>query len=594
MKKRIKKCIDKIWRSDILLAVAINSIFLISILLFCDIKYEVSDDFVMSAIMSGAYGDKPNPHLIFINILWGYLLQPFYYILPQISWYLIFQLALCFFSLTMISYMMLQKLDRVMAIMVIVLLVTAFGSDAYILVQFTKTAILAVMGGGIVFVWSLFEKRPLKLQLLIGILCLLGTWIRFDVIYIAGGFLLLILVIEFFRLFRSNRNIKKHIIRIICSGGILLVVVVGCKLWDIHAYNKDSDYKFFREYSQARGDIVDASDYGYEAYEEQLRKIDVSENDYLMMRKWNFADNQFFSLERMKKTAQIIADYKRTVELSKEALLEQIQTRGIQGYPICIACIVLTVLGITIQKNKYGIRLSVWIVGFIYIIYFFYIERVVYRIEYAIFLASFCCILYFFEEYKGKSKEDVYVFNYRYGIIILLCLILQCVLYLPDRSYQEIDEQSRKEYIETFFYESWNYNPCNYRKVANKGAKSIGILNEIEQHKDKLYLLDFQTTMQVLYYEWNPFNALPKGAFNNMLYFAGITTNFPECNQILRNYKAEQPLKALVQENVYLVDSDERTLDQKVKYLQEHYYPKARAEIYKEIDGYQIWKLYKE
>ena len=136
MKKRIKKCIDKIWRSDILLAVAINSIFLISILLFCDIKYEVSDDFVMSAIMSGAYGDKPNPHLIFINILWGYLLQPFYYILPQISWYLIFQLALCFFSLTMISYMMLQKLDRVMAIMVIVLLVTAFGSDAYILVQY--------------------------------------------------------------------------------------------------------------------------------------------------------------------------------------------------------------------------------------------------------------------------------------------------------------------------------------------------------------------------------------------------------------------------------------------------------------------------
>jgi len=42
------------------------------------------------------------------------------------------------------------------------------------------------------------------------------------------------------------------------------------------------------------------------------------------------------------------------------------------------------------------------------------------------------------------------------------------------------------------------------------------------------------------------------------------------------------------------VDSEWKTLDQKVQYLQERYYPEAKAELYKELDGYQIWKFSKE
>ena len=79
-KTSLKNCISKIWTSEILSAITLNLLFLASILVFCDVKYEVSDDFVMSAILSGAYGGSLNPHLIFINVLWGYLLTPFYLI----------------------------------------------------------------------------------------------------------------------------------------------------------------------------------------------------------------------------------------------------------------------------------------------------------------------------------------------------------------------------------------------------------------------------------------------------------------------------------------------------------------------------------
>ena len=60
------------------LAVGINLIFFLLIVFFCDMKYEVSDDFIMASIMSGAYGDAPNPQMIFVNVIIGYLLLPLY------------------------------------------------------------------------------------------------------------------------------------------------------------------------------------------------------------------------------------------------------------------------------------------------------------------------------------------------------------------------------------------------------------------------------------------------------------------------------------------------------------------------------------
>lgn len=592
-----KSCIKKVWKSDILTAVLLNLLFLASVLVLCDVKYEVSDDFIMSAIISGAYGSSPNRHLIFINILWGYLLLPFYSVLPQISWYLIFQLVLCFLSFTLVSYMLLKKMNRSMAIMLIVLLLTVFGSDAYILVQFTKTAMIAVMGGSIVFIWTLFEQKSLRIEISAAILCVFGTWFRFNIIYLAGGFLLLILIIEIVHMWKVCADYRQFFNRIgkIAGAGILLILVaVGCMVFDQYSYNKDPEYQYFREYSEARAAIVDASDYGYEAYAEELQELGVSENDYRMMRNWNFADNEVFSLEIMQKTANIIENYRKNIEISKELILENIQTRGLQGYPVFIACVVLTILGIVFQKKWYWTGILAWGVGFLYIVYFFLIERTVYRTEYAVFLGGFLCIVYFWKRPEFENQREVVECRRICVIINIVCLFLQLPLYLPDRSYQEIDSWGRKEYIENTFYESWNYVAGKYRKVVNRGSKSEELLDEIQTHKENLYLLDFQTTMQVLYYDWDPWKAIPAGTFDNVLYLAGVTTNFPDCDQILKNYDAEQPLKALINENVYLVDSDWKTLDQKIQYLQEHYYPEAKAELYEELDGYQIWKFSKE
>lgn len=101
--------------------------------------------------------------------------------------------------------MLLKKLNRSTALMVITLLLTVFGSDAYILMQFTKTAMIAVMAGSLVFLWALFEQRSLRIEISAAILCVIGTWFRFNIIYLAGGFLLFILIVEIVRVWKMRR-----------------------------------------------------------------------------------------------------------------------------------------------------------------------------------------------------------------------------------------------------------------------------------------------------------------------------------------------------------------------------------------------------
>lgn len=68
-KIKLNKYVNRLLESSFLMAFGINLVFLLLVLSFCDLKYEVSDDFVMASILSGAYGDTPNPHIIFVNIL---------------------------------------------------------------------------------------------------------------------------------------------------------------------------------------------------------------------------------------------------------------------------------------------------------------------------------------------------------------------------------------------------------------------------------------------------------------------------------------------------------------------------------------------
>lgn len=576
-------------KQDFCTAVGLNIFLLFLDILFCDVKYEVSDDFIMASIMSGAFGNEANPQLIFMNTILGYLLLPMYKVFPSVSWYFVLQIFTCFLSFSLVSYMLLKKHPKILAVFLSLLFILFFSDDVYILPQFTKSSMLVMMSGSVVFLWSTFEKKSLKIQVISGVICLIGSMLRIDSVYLSGTFLLWLIICEFISIVKSKEKWKKPFLYSIISGGILIILAFGLKELDTITYLNDEQSKYFREYNIARSQIVDSPDYGYEVYAKELQKIGISENDYHILRAWNFADNNIFSLEMMQKIAEIITEgnHQQTVEL--ENLYEQLQTRKIFNYPIAIACIIISILYICFQKKTFRILIP-WLISIALELYFFSIGRVLYRVEYGIFIGMFLSILYFwddtqirFKAYRDEIKSCLMV-----GIIIL-CLI-KLPLYIPDLTYLKVNSDTRKQYIDSVFNDSWNYDARKYRKIVNKGKPDNDLLEEIENNRDNFYFLDFSTTIQSLYYEWNPFETLPINYFQNIYYLTGVTTNFPGTDWVLVNKGVENPLPSLVKDNVYLVDNN--NLEIKLNYLREHYYPNVRAELYKTTSGYKIWKLY--
>lgn len=589
----MKMRIEKLVKSNITVAVLINLIALAAVFIFCDFKYEVSDDFIMSAIMSGAFGETYNPKMIFVNVIWGYILLPFYKLVPIVSWYFVAQIGLIFVSSVIVAYFLLERLEKPKAYLLITIWILFFVNDAYILVQFTKTAMLAIMSGSILFLRGVFEEKWIK-TIIGGIVCLAGTMLRFSDVYMAGGFILLILFYEFTDIaikWKKESVTWKYLLKIAAAGSVLIAFAFGLKAFDTYIYQRNEEYQYFQKYNAARAGIVDSADMEYEECREELEKIGVSENDYLMMKYWIFADPNYFTLEKMQQVSDIVRNHQQNQHNTVEEIFQSIQRRLFPGYAVFHACAILLILGMFLNTSRWWMALGSWGVGIFYLIYFSIRERWVYRTEYAVFAGIFLCGIYFWrkcndtEEYIGNKK----IKQICTGLILVL-FVSKCTVYIPDNSYKNLESEERRDYIENVFYNSWNYDVRKYRRVVNKEKPYNNLLGEIEENKQNYYFLDFATTIQTLYYEYNPFRSLPIGYFDNVNYMAGVTTEFPDVVSSFEKSGVSVPLKDLVKENVYLVDNYYPGL--KLTYLQEHYYPNARAELYKVIDGYQIWKIY--
>ena len=97
------------FKRAITFSLVINLFFLALCLIFGDLKFGAVDDYFMAARLTGALGTDYNPHLIFVNAIYGYALLPLYLLFPKIGWYYIGEMLSVFLSFTVIGYVLLQR-----------------------------------------------------------------------------------------------------------------------------------------------------------------------------------------------------------------------------------------------------------------------------------------------------------------------------------------------------------------------------------------------------------------------------------------------------------------------------------------------------
>ena len=140
-------------------SVIINLFFLALCLIFGDLKFGAVDDYFMAARLTGALGTEYNPHLIFVNAIYGYALLPLYHLFPKIGWYYIGEMFSVFLSFTVIGYVLLQRCGERWGAILATLFTALFASDFYLVVQFTQCASILSAAGMLLFAYGVISKK---------------------------------------------------------------------------------------------------------------------------------------------------------------------------------------------------------------------------------------------------------------------------------------------------------------------------------------------------------------------------------------------------------------------------------------------------
>lgn len=540
-------------------------------------KYEVSDDFIMEMIVSGAYTGSPSPFIMFMHPIIGIVLSILYTFIATINWYFIFQITVIFTSLCILSYTFLKYRKDNLSILLFMIFLLFLSNDLYLLVQFTKTATLSLCAGCILMLSNILDRNTMnKKEIALGILLFcVGYMIRNKCIYIVLFFSVLPI------LFHGIQKRFKYIdfVKLAKKAGKVMFpcffVLVGLSFFSKEFVQRYPAYKQYKEYSAYRSDIVDYSYYSYEENRTEFEKNGISENDFYTLVHWNFGDIEYYDLDKLKTVSTILSTYRDRQYTSIKGTIVNLINRQYKYYVSAWALMFISLIGIFAIRNGIFQVLSVNFFAFCLLFINMYLGRLNYRVEYSIFLAAAAFLLYSFQ--ISESRFEKFSNKALYAVLIVL-FVCRIPVHIPSYGKSSYDSM----------FISWNNDLAKYNASFAK-EKDMSVINEIKQNPNNFYYLGFYSNIQTLYLNYNPWKGIQKSEFKNAAFFAGIDTFHPDWVKHLENNSINNPMKHLLKENVYFIEN--RPINEVLTFVQEHYKVNAGVTLYKKIGSYYIWKI---
>lgn len=221
---------------------ACNVIFFALMAWLLPLGFEENDDVMMCMIANGTYSGAPEYHLVYINVLYGFVLAALYHIIPAIEWYTLSFAILHILSMSALSYCVLTtpnraKWEKILWLMVLYVL----WARVIVALQFTTTAGMVCLAG-----CMLLLRESKKARWSGVVLVIIAALIRFMAAGLVG-LLMAPIIVYTYRL-----NWRKYIAIV-----IMLTAVVGCRVTNHMIYDRDPEWKYFRAYNQLRAQLND-------------------------------------------------------------------------------------------------------------------------------------------------------------------------------------------------------------------------------------------------------------------------------------------------------------------------------------------------
>lgn len=554
----------------LIFSIAINLFFLALCLIFGDLKFGAIDDYFMAARLTGALGTEYNPHLIFVNAIYGYALLPLYHLFPKIGWYYIGEMFSVFLSFTVISYVLLQRCGERWGTILATLFTALFASDFYLVVQFTQCASILSAAGMLLFAYGVISEKKIMdchapdgarndvlkaTPFALGVLLMLwGSVMRWQAFLMGMPFFCICLLFMFKQCWATKR-------KTIIGLAILFVSAFALHSFDQNIY-KSPEYASFNKFQGPRVSLADNANYNQNAVYEDAEELGLNGNDFHMLTEWNFYDTQVFSVDSIKRYTDIITPYKDKIESWRiPRSLLNLLSNSLRS-PMFWAWFTFCIIAYCTNRKKlfylwcsFGAILSL-------MAYLMYIGRLVYRVESGFWLYAAVLAIPLMGQFKFTLPPKI--------IYAVLAIIALFNIYTYATSGEIVRNPSTGE-LKTLAIE----DTTDYNKV----------FEYIDSQPDKMFLLSMNAFMRFSHHRNPPYIASPTGSYRNTVSFGYWTPYLPEITETLKDYGITNPIKDVVHDNVIVLNEPNL-----VDFLQRHYYDSVTMDSIKAIGEMTFYK----
>jgi len=546
-------------------SIAINLFFLALCLIFGDLKFGAIDDYFMAARLTGALGTDYNPHLIFVNAIYGYALLPLYHLFPKIGWYYIGEMFSVFLSLTVISNVLLQRCGERWGTILATLFTALFASDFYLVVQFTQCASILTAAGMLLFAYGVVSLArndnvdsiaPTGLQndirkavpFVLGVLLMLwGSVMRWQAFLMGMPFFCLGMLF----IIKECWKAKWHVI----AGLVIMFAgAFAMHTWDQNIY-KAPKYQDYIQFQGARVIFGDIGDYNQNAVYEDAEELRLSGKDFHMLTSWAMYDTEVFSIDSLQQYTSLIPPYHK--KKSKEKIPRNLLNALAHSLhsPLFWTWFIFCLLVYATDPNKFVYLWASLALALALVVHLLIAERLVYRVEGGFWLYSAALAIPLFGKFSFNIPRKL--------VYIILGVIAIVNLFTYATSGEMVRDPSSGESRTLAIEDTTDYK---------------AVFEYIDNQPDKVFLLSMNAFMRFSHHRNPPYLAEPVGQYRRTVSFGYWTPYLPEVKEALADFGVNNPMKDVVHDNVIVLNEPYL-----VDFLQRHYYDSVAVDTLKEI-----------
>lgn len=580
--------------------------FLVRVIFF-RLTYEVSDDYMTDAVLSGALGNGYDPYLLFGNTILGYILILFYKLIPNISFYFVLLVVLGFLSSMTVLYLLFKKKINALTVCLAILFLSFYSDDLYILVQFTKVAMAAGFAGGLLALHGLFVAKEHKIRFVVlgTLLAVFGSFVRFETLYPYGVFLFISFLYYSITYIRDNKETKSGVVKYI---GIRLVVCLalvgllfGLNYADGILKRSDTTHKDFVDFQPVRYGITDTYKADFDVLSSDFETLGLDYVDDVMICSWQFVDRDVYSDELLLDVQDVLKSHVSEETHSFSYIFENMMDREVLIYPIALALYLMSLIALLLGKDKIFPLVNL-VVAIGLLAYFVFAGRTMYRVEWGIYFCAAAALLtsYRYNEESSFAKSKKKLFGRTMSIdciggalIAFIVVVKGFTQALPNSDFKNMTDEEYRDNFDIVMSYSGAYMAEKKQALTLRRDNQPRLIEIMENDTEHYYYVDFLTGIQSLYYNYSPWIRPEQGLFRDSYgYFGSVIMHHPgEMDSLAANgCDPDNPYKSLVNDNILSVDN--YFYEYKLAYIRKYYYPDAEVEYLGTVDGFMVWNYY--